>query len=402
MMKRWWAVSLVLFLASCGGGGGDAGSSNFTGVTPSTGDTTGGTTTTTPTTPTTTTAGPASSITFTSASPTGTALTIKGAGGSGRTETATLTFKVVDAAGVPVPDVAVAFAVNTASDATLSLATVRTSSTGQAIVQVQSGVLATPVVVTATVQGVTGVATQSDSILVSQGVAIAAGFEMVSDTYNLDGGVTGDSATLTIYVRDANGNLVADGLPVSVTTDFGAVGSAGQGGCTTLGGLCTVDFRVQDPRGSGIATVTARALVGETTVITDAIQIYMASASGYRATLTDVGRTTFSTVALSAAAGCRATQALLIMDANGRAPAAGTAISTGAPSASVSASVLLGSPVDDQLGFGSPPSPFTMDISSGVITTGPSPTCQTGSFVLLMETPSGRTFQQTVTITSAP
>ncbi len=401
MMKRWWAVSLVLVLAACGGGGGDAGSSNFTGGTPSTGDTTGGTTTT-PTTPTTTTAGPASSITFTSASPTGTALTIKGSGGSGRTETATLTFKVVDAAGVPVPDVDVAFAVNTASDATLSLATVRTSSTGQAIVQVQSGVLATPVVVTATVQGVTGVSTQSDSILVSQGVAIAAGFEMVADTYNLDGGVTGDSATLTIYVRDANGNLVADGLPVSVTTDFGAVGTAGQGGCTTLGGLCTVNFRVQDPRGGGIATVTARALVGASTVITDAIQIYMASTSGYRATLTDVGRTTFSTVALSAAAGCRATQALLIMDANGRSPAAGTAISTGAPSASVSASVLLGSPVEDQLDFGSPPSPFTMDISSGVITTGPSPACQTGSFVLLMETPSGRTFQQTVTITSAP
>lgn len=399
-MKRWWALSLVLILASCGGGGGDAGSSNFAGSTPPAGDTTGGTTT--PTTPTTTTAGPATSITFMSASPSVPALAIRGAGGNGRTETATLTFKVVDAAGVPVPDATVAFAVNTASDATLSLSTVRTSSTGQAVVQVQSGLLATPVVVTATVQGVTGVSSQSDSILVSQGVAIAAGFEMVSDTYNLDGGVTGDSATLTIYVRDANGNLVADGLAVSVTTDFGAVATSAQGGCLTLNGLCTVDFRVQDPRGGGIATVTARALVGGTTSIADSIQLYMASATGYRATLDDVGRTTFSTLALSAAAGCQTTQQLLMMDANGRSPAAGTTISTGAPSASVNASVLLGSPVNDQLAFGSPPSQFTMNISSGVITTGATQSCQTGTFALIFETPSGRTFRQNVSITSAP
>lgn len=401
---RWWALSLALVLGSCGGGGGDAGSSLYGGGSTTTGSGgTGGTGGTTTTTPVATTSAAAAAITFVSVTPASAALVVRGAGGAGRVETGTVTFKVVSASGTVVSGATVDFTLSTGTDATLSATSGTTDASGNVIVGVRSGLLTTPIVVTATVAGVTGVSTRSDSMQVSNGEAIAAGFELVAAKYNLDGGHTGDSTTLTIFARDVNGNPVPDNLAVAFTTDFGAVATSTRGGCLTLNGQCTVDFTVQDPRGAGMATVVATALGVGGAVLTDSIPIYMATPAGSRITLPD-GTTRVSTVPLSVAQNCSTTFEVLAMDGNGRALAAGSTVNTAAPSLGISGSVLFGSPVDDQLGGGSPPNRLTLQVSSAVVTgVSPAPsTCKTGTFKLVMTTPHLISVTQDVTVTSVP
>jgi hypothetical protein len=401
-MTRWWAVGLVLVLASCGGGGGDAGSSNFAGSTPTTGDTTGGTTGGT-STPVASTSGSPAAITFASVAPADAALVVRGAGGAGRLETGTVTFKVVSAAGSAVSGATVNFALSAGTDAVLSASSGTTDASGNVVVGVRSGLLSTPFEVTATVAGVTGVSTRSNRLQVSNGPAIANGFELVADKYNLDGGNTGDTTTLTIFARDANGNPVPDGLTVSFTTDNGAVATSTRGGCLTVNGQCTVDFIVQEPRGSGIATVVATALGDGGALLSASVPIYMATPAGSRVTLTD-GVTTLTSVALSVAQNCATTLEVLAMDGNDRALAAGSTVSTSAPSTGISGSVLFGSPVDDQLSLGSPPNRLTLQLSSSVVAgVAPAPsTCRTGSFKLVMTTPNLISVVQNVTVTSTP
>jgi hypothetical protein len=392
--------AFVLALSACGGGGGDPGTNQFA---PNT--TTPDTGTTTPTTPTATPS-QASSITFVSATPAGTALAVRGAGGNGRTESGVLTFKVVSASGVAVSGATVNFSLNTGTDASLPAATGVTGSTGDVSVTVQSGVISGPVVVVATVAGVTGVTTLSDSIQVSNGLAIAAGFELVAEKYNLDGGFTGDSTNLTIFARDANGNPVADGLAVSFTTDFGVVATSTLGGCTTVNGRCSAVFRVQDPRGaSGIATVQARALVGAATQLVDAVPIHMASPAGtnYVATLNDLVPTLLTTVGVSAGQNCSTSSEYLLNDGTGHAVAAGSIIAVVAPSSGVTASILLGSPVLDQLSDGFPANRFLMTVATSAITPATTPaSCATGRFTLTFTTPNGLTSSQTVQVVDLP
>lgn len=399
---RWWALGLVLVLASCGGGGGDAGSSNFAGSTPTTGDATGGTTGGTSTPVASTSASPAA-ITFVSVAPADAALVVRGAAGAGRLETGTVTFKVVSAAGAAVSGATVNFALSTGTDAVLSASSGTTDASGNVVVGVRSGLLSAPFEVTATVVGVTGVSTRSNRLQVSNGPAIANGFELVADKYNLDGGNTGDTTTLTIFARDANGNPVPDGLTVSFTTDNGAVATSTRGGCLTVNGQCTVDFIVQEPRGTGIATVVATALGDGGAVLSASVPIYMATPAGSRVTLTDAV-TTLTSVALSVAQNCTTTLEVLAMDGNDRALAAGSTVSTSAPSTGISGSVLFGSPVDDQLSLGSPPNRLTLQVSSSVVA-GVAPaasTCRTGSFKLVMTTPNLISVVQNVTVTSTP
>lgn len=399
-MRAIFVCAVVLALSACGGGGGDPGANQFV---PSTSSP--DTTTTTPATPTAT-ASQASSITFVSATPAGTALAVRGAGGNGRTESGVLKFKVVSASGVAVSGATVNFALNSGTDATLSAASGVTGSTGEVTVTVQSGANAGSVVVNATVAGVTGVVTQSDTITVSNGVAIAAGFELVSEKYNLDGNFTGDSTNLTIFAVDANGNPVADGLAVSFTTDFGAVATSTLGGCVTVNGRCSTDFHVQNPRGaSGIATVQARALVGGVTQLVDQVSIHMASPAGsnYVATLNDSVPTLLTTVGVSAGQSCSTSSEYLLNDGTGHAVAAGTTIAAVAPSSGVTASILLGSPVLDQLSAGFPANRFLMTVATSAVTPATTPpSCATGRFTLTFTTPHGLVSTQTVQVVDLP
>lgn len=357
---------------------------------------------------------PAAAINFVSASPSGTAIVVRGAGGSGRSESATLTFKVVDGGGAPVEGANVSFQLNQSSiDDGVKLNTTSSTSNSSGVVttSVTSGSEPTTVIVTARVRsavtpsGAT-VSTQSDTIIVSNAIAVQEAFEIVAEKYNLDGRMTGDTTTISAFVADANGNPVADGVAVSFTTDAGAVAASTLGGCLTVNGRCDVEFRVQEPRGTGVATVVATARVGDDTLLVDSIPINMAgsNSASYLAYGSASAATPVSTLDLGNV--CTKAFELRLTDGSlgtgaGRSPAAGTTIETGAGTSGVTSSITSGTPVADQLGVGFPSVPFTVEVA---VATGAPASCNPtgtpgagdGFFYLNFTTPNGVKFTQRI------
>ena len=91
--------------------------------------------------------------------------------------------------------------------------------------------------------------------------------------------MSGDSSILTVRIVDANGNPVADGVPVVAVTNFGSVGTSGRGGCTTVNGACTVEYRVQNPRptdGTPVSVVFSTQ-TGQGTQISDTLPLWVNS-----------------------------------------------------------------------------------------------------------------------------
>lgn len=331
-------------------------------------------------------------INFVGSSPSGTAIVIKGTGGNGRSESAILTFRVVDASNTPINLVTVNFAINSSNGgATLLQATTKTNSDGLAAVTVSSGSSPATIVVTATVPG-TLVSAQSDTLIVSNSIPIGIGFEIAATTYNLDGRLTGDSTTISAYVRDQFGNPVPDGVAVNFTTDFGVVASSTLGGCTTVNGTCTVTFRVQNPRPAtdGIATVTATIRVGQSTQLVQRLRINMAAASGSTYLALKPDGSSAGPLNLTS---CKQTFELRLSDGSGHAPAAGTTIKATLVSSGLVVAVKSGSPVLDQIDSKFSPVPFGLEVDASATTLlprcNPAGTLQPGGFVLLEYSTSG-------------
>jgi hypothetical protein len=327
---------------------------------------------------------------------------IKGAGGTGRSESAILTFKVVDAQGAPIKGAGVAFSINPNNGgAAIAPASGVTDANGLASTTVSSGSQPASIVVTASTTGASGavISSQSSTLIVSNSVPVAGGFEIVAEKYNLDGKLTGDSTTVTAFVRDTFGNPVADGVAVNFTTDFGVIASSTQGGCTTVNGRCTVTFAVQDPRGSGLATVVGQINVGNSTTLTDSININMAGANGAQYIAFVAPGTPLTSLTL--VGGCKGGQSLALTDGNGRAAAAGTTISV-VPTLGVSGSIPSGSPVDDSLSLQPTVFELSLDLTSQDLV----PRCNalgttTASKTVQLEyrTPNRVGMRQTVTVT---
>ena len=220
----------------------------------------------------------ATAINFVSTDPADKAIVLKGAGGNGRTETGILSFRVVDKNGTPVKGVVVDFVVNPSTDVVLNISQGKTDSDGSVLTSVSSKLVATSVVVKATVSGKT-ITTQSDQLKVTTGLGVARGFEILPLIYNLDGALSGDSTPITARLVDVNSNPVADGVPVVMVATGGKIGSSAAGGCNTVNGACTVTFEVQNPRPpSGIVDISGSAKVGETTTLLSQIKVHMSSA----------------------------------------------------------------------------------------------------------------------------
>lgn len=333
-------------------------------------------------------------INFVSVTPSGTAIVVKGAGGNGRTESATLTFKVVDASNAPIEGAKVNFSVNPSVSppvgVSLNIPSAVSDSAGLVTTTVQSGTQATSVVITATAAANSAVTGQSDTLVVSNNVAVQQAFEIVAAKYNLDGTLTGDSTKVSAYVADANGNPVPDGVAVSFTTDLGAIASSTLGGCLTVNGTCDVTFRVQNPRGNGLATVTATAKVGNSTQLAGSLQINMAGASGGTPLLTtSAGASWNGQLVLSS---CKQTFEMLLQDsATGRSVNAGTTVALNSATSNLSATVKAGSPVLDSRTFA--PTPLSLEVDA--TSTSLSPACsatggnQATGFVTLKFTSTG-------------
>jgi hypothetical protein len=240
---RLLALALALALAACGGGGGNPGA--VSGGTGSGGTGTGGTGT-----GTTAPAAP-SSVQFVEASPVGQSIVIKGQGGNLRTEMATVKFKVLDILNHPLAGQAVNFSASTTA-VTLNMTSGTTDQNGEVITTVNSGSVPTSFRVQATLPG-TSISSFSDSIVVTTGLPVQRAFSLSTDLANFEG-LTRDStpdkpaAHIQVLLADAFGNPVPDGTPVVFQTNMGSVGTSSKGGCNTVNGGCSVDFRAQNPR----------------------------------------------------------------------------------------------------------------------------------------------------------
>ena len=200
------------------------------------------------------------SISFLQAQPTN--ITLKGMGGAGLVETSIVSFVVKDVANNPSANQTVDFSLNTTVGG-LSITPTSAVSDASGIVRtiVNSGTIATPVRVTATVRGSNpSISVQSDQLVVSTGVPAQDGFSVSfsnlnSESFNHDGVNVAVIARLSDHFH----NPVPDGTAVSFTTSAGAI----QPSCVTIGGACTVNWISQNPRAAdGRAEILAYA-VGE-------------------------------------------------------------------------------------------------------------------------------------------
>ncbi|MGB8598251.1 MAG: hypothetical protein WCE88_01975, partial [Burkholderiales bacterium] len=216
-------------------------------------------------------------IQFVSATPT--QITLKGTGGAGLSETSKVAFKVLDVGGNPVGGKTVNFSLSTTvGGLQLTSATaVSDPTTGEAVTNVVSGTVSTPVRVLATTTGLNAsgatvpLATQSDQLTITTGVPTQSSFSLSATAWNIEGWrIDGAPATLNIRLADHFGNPPAAGSVVNFISE----GAKVNGTCTTAttataassgteAGACSVLFTSQNLRpDNGRVSVLAYA-VGE-------------------------------------------------------------------------------------------------------------------------------------------
>jgi hypothetical protein len=196
------------------------------------------------------------SVRFVGSSVADSSIVLKGSGGLGRSESAQLTFKVVDQHNNGLAGVDVKFtATTTTGGLAVTPAVATTDAGGNVSTMVSSGTIPTPVRVTAeaTRNGVT-ISGLSDTLTISTGLPIQRSMSMSADNYNIEGmDYDGVVSNITVRMADQYGNPVSDGTAINFVAEGGAVGSSAQGACTTVNGGCTVpltsqEFRPKDGR----------------------------------------------------------------------------------------------------------------------------------------------------------
>ena len=192
-------------------------------------------------------------------------------------ESSTVTFLVTDGANNPVPNVRVNFSLAqtvgglalectgssyclyaTAEDRVLgrsSRDTALTSPAGEATTRVLSGTVASPVQVLAYAdlnrngaQDIDEPATTSKTLVVSTGIPDQNSISLSSTFLNVEGAyeIDGKSASLTVRMADSFNNPVPQGTAAVFSTELGSIVSS----CTTVDGLCSVNWSSQSPRSS--------------------------------------------------------------------------------------------------------------------------------------------------------
>ena len=236
----------------------------------------------------------ATSIQVGAITPATSSIVIQGAGGSGRSETATVSFKVLDKSGLPVSNQLVSFSTISTKTVRLSQASATTDVNGEVVANLVSGTEPTAVRVVATLGN--GLSTVSDTITVTTGLPVQTAFSLSAEEFNIEGFNYDDIKTnIILLLADQFGNPVADGTPVVATTDSGAIGTSARGGCTTVNGRCSVPLRSQNPRfyddasapqkRAGLATVQVTTLNGTDLPLTGKISVFFSGSFADRITL---------------------------------------------------------------------------------------------------------------------
>jgi hypothetical protein len=211
-------------------------------------------------------------------------IVIQGAGGNGRTETASVRFHVRDKNGVAVVNQNVTFATVSTKTVRLAQASSVTDANGDVFASLISGTEPTAVRVVATLDN--GLSTVSDTITVTTGLPVQLAFSLSAQSYNIEGFDVDDvTDEIKVLLADQFSNPVADGVAVVLQTDSGAIGTSARGGCVTVNGRCTVDLRSQNPRygtdagapqkRAGLATITATALATSDVPLTGQLAVFL-------------------------------------------------------------------------------------------------------------------------------
>lgn len=177
-------------------------------------------------------------------------LALKGTGGSGggiaRSETAVLTFQVLDVTGNPAAYEEVMFELSSqVGNISLNYASAQTNADGFVDIIVQSGHVASTIRVIATLVSNPQLATVSDLLMISSGVADANSFSLSVSNFNPEAW-TIDGLTVQVNAQAADhfNNPVPDGTAIAFTTEFGQV----EPSCTTVNGACSVNWTSGNPR----------------------------------------------------------------------------------------------------------------------------------------------------------
>ncbi|CAM3469313.1 Ig-like domain-containing protein [Shewanella violacea] len=218
------------------------------------------------------------SLSFVSAEPTN--IRIKGAGGTGSTESSLVSFKITGSNGQASAQQEVSFVLDTLVGGLsfsngLPTAQSITNSQGMVSVRVQSGTVPTPVrVVASATDADTGetITSQSEQLTVNTGLPQQLGFSLSASTFNLEADqFSGEKSTITVYASDSFGNPAPDDTTINFTSEGGQIVS----NCVTVDGNCSVEWTSTSPKvADHRITVLAYALGHETFFDTNGNNIF--------------------------------------------------------------------------------------------------------------------------------
>jgi hypothetical protein len=178
-------------------------------------------------------------------------IALQGIGSSALPTTSTVTFQVLDAGGSPRPGATVDFTLNTSvGGVTLLTNSAVSDAKGDVSTIVQSGTVATPVRVTAVVEGSTPpISTQSNELSVSTGIPAQASFSISVTCHNVEAwSIDGIQVGVTARLADRFHNPVPDGTSVSFYTEGGAIAATCQTQTTNGNSSCMVNWTSQGTR----------------------------------------------------------------------------------------------------------------------------------------------------------
>jgi len=179
--------------------------------------------------------------------------------GFGLTESSAVQFKVLDTQGNPAAGQDVSFALNsTVGGISIAPDTATSDANGFVTTFVTSGTVATSVRVTASLTANPGINTQSDSLVISTGIADQNSFSLSASVANPEGwDVDNETVDVLILAADHFNNPVPDGTAIFFTSEGGQIDSS----CLTETGQCSVTWRSSAPRPSdGRITILATAI----------------------------------------------------------------------------------------------------------------------------------------------